>query len=118
MRTIREAPRAGIPYAVRPTTTDEAVDRALRDAQRCAEQTAYGMPYPERCGARTLAGTPYCPEHQPRCPRCDRPLGWWPLVRGDNCAPRHWVRCIRPDPRLGPDRSERSTFGRYVKGWL
>lgn len=36
----------------------------------------------------------------PSCTRCGRVLAHWPLERGDRCAPRDWVYCIRPDVRL------------------
>jgi hypothetical protein len=30
-----------------------------------------------------------------RCGRCGRPLGDWPLERGDRCSPADWKTCIR-----------------------
>jgi len=30
------------------------------------------------------------------CPRCKREVHSWPLDRGDRCAPKDWVHCIRP----------------------
>jgi hypothetical protein len=30
-----------------------------------------------------------------RCPRCNRPLGTWPLQRPNTCSPKDWVYCIR-----------------------
>lgn len=73
MSTIVEAPRPYMPYAVRAGLgnpgsfggfhDDEQVERTLRDSARCKRVTAYGMPWMEWCGARTIAGTPFCPEH-------------------------------------------------------
>lgn len=30
-----------------------------------------------------------------KCPRCNRPVDPWPLVRADVCSPASWVYCIR-----------------------